>query len=87
MDLPDHGAAPAGTPVTEFTCDSTSNTDNQLWWIDEQDSGDYWIRNFSSNQLCLAVEGDGSVLFAKLVISGCSNIGDEEWKIIHPSAG
>ncbi|MGP2439089.1 RICIN domain-containing protein [Streptomyces sp. JW3] len=87
MDLPAHGAAPAGTRVTEFTCDSTTATDNQMWWVDKQDSGDYWIRNFASNQLCLDVEGDGGGLDAKLAISACTNIQDQEWKIIHPTEG
>ncbi|WP_190012316.1 RICIN domain-containing protein, partial [Streptomyces griseoviridis] len=86
MDLPDHGAAAVGTPVTEFTCDSTTTTDNQLWWADKQESGDYWIRNFASNHKCLAVEGDGGgALFSKLNLSDCSNVGDEEWKIIKPT--
>ncbi|MEU4660120.1 RICIN domain-containing protein, partial [Streptomyces sp. NPDC023723] len=87
MDLPAHGAAAAGTKVTEFTCDSTTATDNQMWWVDKQESGDYWIRNFASNQLCLDVEGDGGGLDAKLDISACTNIQDQEWKIIHPTEG
>ncbi|WP_437086892.1 RICIN domain-containing protein [Streptomyces sp. enrichment culture] len=86
MDLPDHVAAASGTPVTEFTCDSIDSTDNQLWWADKQESGDYWIRNVASDNLCLAVEGTGTELFAKLTISECTNIGDEEWKIIKPTA-
>ncbi|MGW0219602.1 RICIN domain-containing protein, partial [Streptomyces tendae] len=88
MDLPYHGAAAVGTPVTEFTCDSTTATDNQLWWIDKQESGDYWIRNFSSNQKCLGVEGaNGGALFSKMVLDNCSNVDDQEWKIIHPNKG
>ncbi|MFJ4331996.1 MULTISPECIES: RICIN domain-containing protein [unclassified Streptomyces] len=90
MDLPNHGAAAVGTPVTEFTCDSdeTGATDNQMWWIDKQESGDYWIRNFSSNQKCLGVEGaNGGALFSKLVLDDCSNVDDQEWKIIHPNKG
>ncbi|MGX1029755.1 hypothetical protein RKD38_004436 [Streptomyces ambofaciens] len=88
MDLPYHGAAAVGTPVTEFTCDSTTATDNQLWWVDKQESGDYWIRNFSSNQKCLGVEGaNGGALFSKMVLDNCSNVDDQEWKIIHPNRG
>ncbi|MGV9283090.1 RICIN domain-containing protein [Streptomyces sp. NPDC003730] len=85
MDLPYHGAAAVGTPVTEFHCDSTTSTDNQLWWVDKQDSGAYWIRNFSSNQKCLGVEGaNGGALFSKMVLDNCSNVDDQEWEIIHP---
>ncbi|MFE0485498.1 RICIN domain-containing protein, partial [Streptomyces tendae] len=90
MDLPNHGAAAVGTPVTEFTCDSDEigATDNQMWWVDKQESGDYWIRNFSSNQKCLGVEGaNGGALFSKLVLDNCSNVDDQEWKIIHPNKG
>jgi hypothetical protein len=86
MDLPDHGAAAVGTPVTEFHCDSTTTDDNQLWWVDKQESGAYWIRNFSSNNKCLSVEGaNGGGLFAKMTIDNCSNVDDQEWEIIHPN--
>ncbi|MGW5086736.1 RICIN domain-containing protein [Streptomyces coelicoflavus] len=88
MDLPYHGAAAVGTPVTEFTCDSTTANDNQLWWVDKQESGAYWIRNFSSNQKCLGVEGaNGGALFSKMVLDNCSSVGDQEWDIIHPKKG
>ncbi|PPS69285.1 hypothetical protein BZZ08_07320 [Streptomyces sp. MH60] len=88
MDLPDHGSAAVGTPVTEFHCDSTTATDNQLWWVDKQESGDYWIRNFASNQKCLGVEGaNGGALFSKMVLDNCSNVDDQEWEIIHPKKG
>ncbi|MYS73433.1 hydrogenase expression protein, partial [Streptomyces sp. SID5926] len=88
MDLPYHGAVAVGTPVTEFKCDSTSATDNQFWWVDKQESGAYWIRNFSSNQKCLGVEGaNGGALFSKMVLDNCSNVDDQEWEIIHPKKG
>ncbi|MET9355947.1 RICIN domain-containing protein [Streptomyces sp. NPDC006617] len=88
MDLPYHGAVSVGTPVTEFKCDSTSANDNQFWWVDKQESGAYWIRNFSSNQKCLGVEGaNGGALFSKLVLDNCSNVDDQEWEIIHPKRG
>ncbi|WP_328658103.1 RICIN domain-containing protein [Streptomyces sp. NBC_00334] len=85
MDLPDHGAAAVGTPVTEFHCDSDTPTDNQLWWAEKQESGAYWIRNFASNQKCLGVEGaNGGALFSKMVLDDCSSVDDQEWEIIHP---
>ncbi|MFJ6074283.1 RICIN domain-containing protein, partial [Streptomyces sp. NPDC093065] len=88
MDLPYHGAAAVGTPVTEFHCDSTTPNDNQLWWVDKQESGAYWIRNFSSNQKCLGVEGaNGGALFSKMVLDNCGNVDDQEWEIIHPKKG
>ncbi|MFI8948084.1 RICIN domain-containing protein [Streptomyces sp. NPDC053750] len=85
MDLPDHVGAAVGTPITEFHCDSTGMTDNQYWWVDKQESGAYWIRNFASNQNCLGVEGtNGGALFSKMMLEKCSNIDDQEWEIIHP---
>lgn len=87
MDLGEYGARPIGTPIAEFTCDGTT-ADNQLWWIQKQKSGDYWIRNYASNNKCLDVAGwsDGGV-GAKLTISNCTNTDDQEWKIIHPEKG
>ncbi|MEU4652465.1 RICIN domain-containing protein, partial [Streptomyces sp. NPDC023723] len=88
MDMGDHGAHPVGTPVTEAPCDSTTATDNQMWWVDKQESGDYWIRNFASNQLCLQVDGlKQKVTDVKLTIHNCSNADDQEWKIVHPDQG
>ncbi|WP_406310930.1 ricin-type beta-trefoil lectin domain protein [Streptomyces thermoviolaceus] len=86
MDLPDFGAAPVQTPITEYTCDGTT-ADNQLWWLDEQDSGAYWIRNFASNNKCLNVEGfstGGDK--TRLTLYHCSNTDDQEWEIIHPTS-
>ncbi|MEU0473259.1 RICIN domain-containing protein, partial [Streptomyces olivaceus] len=84
MDLPYYGAKPVGTPVTEYPCDGTK-ADNQLWWADKQESGDYWIRNYASNNKCLNVEGNGTGgLDAKLNISDCTNLDDQEWRIVHP---
>jgi hypothetical protein len=86
MDLPYNGAAGVGTPVTEFTCDGTTG-DNQLWWADKQESGDYWIRNYASNHLCLQVHDlIKKVSGQKLTIHNCSNVDDQEWKIVHPTA-
>ncbi|MFF7801852.1 RICIN domain-containing protein [Streptomyces olivaceus] len=84
MDLPYYGAKPVGTPVNEYPCDGTK-ADNQLWWADKQESGDYWIRNYASNNKCLNVEGNGTGgLDAKLDISDCTNLDDQEWRIVHP---
>ncbi|TXS44633.1 RICIN domain-containing protein [Streptomyces sp. t39] len=87
MDLGEFDGRPGGTPVSEFHCDGTT-ADNQLWWIQKQESGDYWIRNFASNNKCLDVEGrsDGGVN-ARLRIAECTNSDDQEWKIIHPKKG
>lgn len=85
MDLPYNGAQPIRTGITEFTCDGTTG-DNQLWWIQKQDSGAYWIRNFASNNKCLDVGGysDGGV-GTRLTLFDCSNTDDQEWQIIHPA--
>ncbi|MDF3299204.1 RICIN domain-containing protein [Streptomyces tropicalis] len=87
MDLPDYGAQPVRTPITEFTCDGTT-ADNQLWWMDRQQSGAYWIRNYASDNKCLDVAGystggDGT----DLTLFDCSASDDQEWTVVHPSEG
>ncbi|MER7777955.1 RICIN domain-containing protein, partial [Streptomyces sp. NPDC096191] len=82
MDLAGYDAAPVTTDITEFTCDGTT-VDNQLWWADKQESGDYWIRNFASNNKCLDVSGYSTgEAWEKLTLYHCSNSDDQEWKII-----
>ncbi|WP_330334571.1 RICIN domain-containing protein [Streptomyces sp. NBC_00536] len=82
MDLGEYGGRPVGTGIGEFTCDGTT-ADNQLWWIAVQESGDYWIRNYASNNKCLNVKG-GAAVDDRLDISDCTNTGNQEWKIVHP---
>jgi hypothetical protein len=87
VDLPYYGAAAVRSPITEYTCDGTTR-DNQLWWIDKQPSGAYWIRNFASNNKCLDVAGystggDGT----NLTLFDCSNTDDQEWDVVKPSEG
>lgn len=89
MDLPGHSSAPVTTPITEFTCDSTGPDDNQLWWLDKQASGDYWIREIASDNKCLDVSGHPSsgtdnADGVKLTLYDCSNTDDQEWEIIKP---
>ncbi|MFE2139884.1 RICIN domain-containing protein, partial [Streptomyces sp. NPDC059466] len=85
VDLPDFGAKPPRTGVFEFQCDGTT-ADNQLWWLDKQESGHYWIRNYSSNHLCLDVSGYSTGGDdTPLTIFTCSNTDDQEWDIVHPS--
>ncbi|GDY71736.1 hypothetical protein SAV31267_012210 [Streptomyces avermitilis] len=84
MDLPDYGAKPAQTAVAEFPCNGTT-ADNQLWWLDKQDDGHYWIRNYSSNHLCLDVAGFSTGgNDTPLTIYHCSKTDDQEWDIVHP---
>ncbi|MFF3485067.1 RICIN domain-containing protein [Streptomyces sp. NPDC002701] len=85
MDLPGSGAQPVRTEISEADCDGTT-ADNQLWWVDKQESGAYWIRNYASNNKCLDVSGfsTGGV-DTKLTLYDCSNSDDQEWLIIHPS--
>jgi hypothetical protein len=85
MDLPGEGAAPVPSAITEYPCDGTT-ADNQLWWLDRQDSGAYWIRNAASDDKCLDVAGlsdggDGT----NLTLFDCSNDYDQEWMIIDPA--
>ncbi|MFH9814474.1 RICIN domain-containing protein [Streptomyces sp. NPDC017230] len=82
MDLPGLGANPIRTPVTEFTCDGTQ-ADNQLWWVDKQKNGNYWIRNFASNNACMDVAGSSvRVINAQMMIYECANSDDAEWQIL-----
>nr|WP_203729377.1 RICIN domain-containing protein [Streptomyces sp. SID12501] len=86
VDLSDYGSKPINSPILEYTCDGTT-ADNQLWWLAKQPSGDYWIRNYASNNECLDVGGfstggDGT----DLTLFTCSNIDDQEWEIVRPSA-
>jgi hypothetical protein len=62
LDLPDYGAAPSGSPVSVYTCNSDSANDNQEWYlapvfgIPGLHSGQTEIVNFKDG-LCLDVEG------------------------------
>lgn len=79
MDLPYYGGKPATTKVTEFHCDGSFN-DNQLWWLDKRPNGTYWIRNYSSNQLCLDVTGHSTTAIdLDLTIFTCSDTDDQNW--------
>ncbi|MER7837369.1 RICIN domain-containing protein, partial [Streptomyces sp. NPDC096040] len=85
MDLPNYGSAALSSPITEYKCDGTK-ADNQLWWIDKQPSGAYWIRNFASDNLCLDVAGYSTGgNDTNLTLYHCSNTDDQEWKIVRPS--
>lgn len=87
MDLPDYGAQPVRTAVTEFTCDGTTG-DNQLWWVQKQQDGGYWIRNFASDNKCLDVAGYSTGgNDANLTLFDCSDTDDQEWRIVHPAQG
>ncbi|WP_328537643.1 RICIN domain-containing protein [Streptomyces sp. NBC_00344] len=85
MDLPERGGQPATTHLRESGCDGTQ-ADNQLWWLDKQSDGHYWIRNYASNHLCLDVSGysDGKDA-TPLTIYECSNTDDQEWIIVKPT--
>ncbi|WP_314408260.1 RICIN domain-containing protein [Streptomyces sp. DSM 40484] len=52
LDLPGYQGVGGATKVTEFPCNGTTN-DNQLWWLDKQSDGRFWIRNAASNNQCL----------------------------------
>ncbi|NUO40745.1 MAG: ricin-type beta-trefoil lectin domain protein [Streptomyces sp.] len=78
MDLPYYGSAATGTNVTEYYCRATA--DNQLWWLDPRSDGSYWIRSYSSNNLCLGLEGGASAgNDAHLEIGGCGSA--DRWTI------
>ncbi|MFD0312634.1 RICIN domain-containing protein, partial [Streptomyces sp. NPDC127119] len=87
MDLPNAGAQPVQVGIYESPCDGTT-ADNDLWWIDKQESGAYWIRNFASNNKCLDVAGFSTgTVDTNLTLYHCSNTDDQEWLVIHPNRG
>ncbi|MEU1519418.1 RICIN domain-containing protein [Streptomyces sp. NPDC005811] len=84
MDLPGSGAQSIHAAISEADCVGTTD-DNQLWWIDKQDSGAYWIRNFASNDMCLEVAGnESSADEVRLLLFYCTNTDDQEWQIVSP---
>ncbi|MDW8810669.1 RICIN domain-containing protein, partial [Streptomyces scabiei] len=86
MDLPNYGENPIHTKITEFTCDGTTS-DNQLWWLDPQQSGGYWIRNFASRNKCLEVAGNEDTRNeVTLMLFHCTVTDDQEWQIV-PAEG
>ncbi|NJQ16235.1 RICIN domain-containing protein, partial [Streptomyces bohaiensis] len=52
LDLPGKGARGSGTLVHQARC-FPDMEDNQLWWLDEQKSGTFYIRNFAAHDYCL----------------------------------
>ncbi|WP_159043269.1 RICIN domain-containing protein [Streptomyces sp. NBRC 110028] len=82
MDLPYYGGAEHGDEVTEYHCDGTTK-DNQLWWLEQRGSKTWWIHNYASNQMCLAIKADrGSTdPSAKLAIGPCRSDRNHEWII------
>ncbi|MFF1486251.1 RICIN domain-containing protein [Streptomyces sp. NPDC058319] len=81
MDLTGYGAAEERSPMMEYTCDGTTS-DNQLFWLDKQDNGAYWIRNFASDNMCLDVFGSGDGGDdTPLSIFRCSLTDDHLWLI------
>ncbi|MEU8824658.1 RICIN domain-containing protein [Streptomyces sp. NPDC048636] len=79
MDLPGYGGAAGASYVTEYPCNGTKD-DNQLWWLDKQSDGRYWIRNFASNNQCLdSYEADSET--RNLIIWPCNeeSQNNHEW--------
>jgi len=52
LDLPGYQGVGGATKIAEFPCNGTTK-DNQLWWLDKQSDGKFWIRNAASNNQCL----------------------------------
>ncbi len=83
MDAAGKGDAPGPTAVTEGNCDAT-NADNQLWWLDGQGDGTYWIRNAKSSDRCLDVWGEtfgSGGRDAHLGLADCNPEDDHAWKL------
>ncbi|MEV6618386.1 RICIN domain-containing protein [Streptomyces sp. NPDC051051] len=79
LDLPGYQGVGGATKVTEFPCDGTTN-DNQLWWLDKQSDGTFWIRNAASNNQCLDSYGTDDKT-RDLIIWPCAPEGqnNHEW--------
>ncbi|MES4902271.1 MULTISPECIES: RICIN domain-containing protein [unclassified Streptomyces] len=79
LDLPGYGAAGNATKVTEFPCNGTT-ADNQLWWLDKQSDGRFWIRNFASNNTCLDSYGPDDQT-RDLIVWPCApeKLNNHEW--------
>lgn len=79
LDLPGYQGVGGATKVTEFPCDGTTN-DNQLWWLDKQSDGTFWIRNAASNHQCLDSYGPDDAT-RDLIIWPCAPEGrnNHEW--------
>ncbi|GAA2328155.1 RICIN domain-containing protein [Streptomyces cuspidosporus] len=80
MDLPGHGGVEHGTEVKEWGCDGTTN-DNQLWWLEKRGDRTFWIHNYASNQMCLAVKADrgSGDPSAPLALGPCRSDRNHEW--------
>lgn len=83
MDLPGYGAVPGATAVSEYTCDGTLG-DNQLWWKEDRGNGKFWLRNYTSNNMCLDVWGKEfgtGGRAARLGVANCYPADDHEWRL------
>lgn len=92
LDLPESGAAPATSPISQWPC-TRKMDDNQLWWLEKRPNtnGLHWIRNYASSNLCLDVAGYASKGEDKadgtgLTLFNCSDDDDQTWFIIKPDA-
>ncbi|MGW2562277.1 RICIN domain-containing protein [Streptomyces sp. NPDC001514] len=79
LDVPGYGAVGATQVVSEYSCNLTT-ADNQLWWLDKRANNTYWIRNYTSNDLCLDVSGHSSRAAAPLTLWHCSDNDDQNWR-------
>ncbi|MFF3484537.1 ricin-type beta-trefoil lectin domain protein [Streptomyces sp. NPDC002701] len=79
LDLPGYQAVGGATKVTEFPCNGTT-ADNQLWWLDKQADGKFWIRNAASNNQCLDSYGPNDETRG-LIVWPCApeNQNNHEW--------
>ncbi|MFS8202180.1 RICIN domain-containing protein [Streptomyces sp. CWNU-52B] len=79
LDLPGYKGVGGATKVTEFPCNGTT-ADNQLWWLDKQSDGRFWIRNAASNNQCLDSYGNDDAT-RDLIIWPCAPEGqnNHEW--------
>ncbi|MGR3931647.1 RICIN domain-containing protein [Streptomyces sp. BRA346] len=92
LDLPETGAQPATSPISEAPC-TRKMDDNQLWWVEKRPNtnGLHWIHNYASSNLCLDVagyasKGEDKADGTNLTLFDCSDDDDQTWFIVKPDA-
>ncbi|MCM2424828.1 RICIN domain-containing protein [Streptomyces sp. RKAG337] len=81
IDVPERVPKPARTQIQEANCHSTVE-DNELWWLDPVGDGTVRIRNYMSNQLCLAIWGDSPKTASWVWMDRCDADRDSLWRLI-----
>jgi hypothetical protein len=79
LDVPNFGANPNGTAVTQFRC--AGPEDNQYFYAVPRARGGSWFVNEKSRR-CLDVEGKAGGSDARLTLFSCSDTDDHRWSLV-----